>query len=666
MFESTLLSDVSGKGPVFWAGDHVPSAGLTSSRALFDADGDFRLPPFEHGRYRTVYLVEHDLGRYKQWPLILDETLRLFQYGERSTLFVRFSETDLLSAFAFAAFLRRRTDFTFELEYQDAFGNGTISYCIHCQRESNEPALSSIEFALITDGRRPDAVARFAASVAAIRGIDLIDWSIAVCGPAASKPQEIDSNPRIRYVEAPSAHEQRGWITHKKNLIVRTSQADNLLIAHDRYEIPTAFLEQLFEFGADFSVVVPAQYDADGAAFPDWVAIGSQWTRTGSAMLQHGDYSPHGYVNGGVIIAKRRVLSSTSWNELLFWGQYEDVELSRAFTAQGVTPRLARSVQLRVTAARPGYLGDFERLPYLPDHYTLPRHGANRAEVMAGEFSLGSIVQFDGHLTLGRMASSGIVGSSSDWTCTPLGLVFQKRKAELSVTVPPRGNRSLFLSVYIPAYPEAPLLSIEANGTQLPLRWIESGTGMRCASAQLDTALSGTARTLTLSLTTNTDAVMLTALGVAAQDAGGSRLALGYAGVNGMTAGIFREGWGEPEAWGIWTVAEHAQLQLPVTSLPGDRDIDIAITATAYGPAIGFAQIVGIACNGIPLICVSIPSQVAPAQFSIRLPRDLIRTSPMVKLTFSPAFPISPQAAGNGADTRLLGLGLIALDARAA
>lgn len=666
MFESTLLSEVSGDGPVFWAGDRIPSAGLTASHALFDAGGDFRLPPFEHGRYRTVYLVEHDLGRYKQWPLIMDEALRLFRYGKRGTLFVRFRETDLLSIFAFAAFLRRRTDFKFELEYQDAFSNGTIVYCIHCDREATEPALSSVEFGLITDGRRPDAVARFAASVAAIRGIDLIDWSVAVCGPVQSPPKNDNAHPRIRYVDAPAAHASRGWITRKKNLLVRTSHAENMLIAHDRYEMPAAFLEQLFEFGADFSVIVPAQFDVAGEAFPDWVTIGSQWTRTGSATLEHGDYSPHGYVNGGVIIGKRQVLSAIAWNELLFWGQHEDVELSRALTAQGVTPRLARSVQLRVTTARPGYASDFERLPYLPDHYALPRRGANCSEILAGEFSLGDIVKFDGHMTLRALASAGIVGASAAWTCTPAGLVLQKRKAELSITLPARGNRSLFLSVYIPAYREAPLLTMEANGVHLPLRWVESGTAVRCASAQLDAALSTTARTLVLSFTTDTAALLLTALGVAAQDAGGSKLALGYARVNGMTAGIFREGWGEPEQWGIWTVAEQAHMQLPVATLPDNRDIDVAITATAYGPTAGFEQIVGIACNGIPLICVSIPAQTAPAHFSIRLPRALIRTSPMIKLTFTPAFPITPDAAGRGPDSRLLGFGLIAMDARAA
>ena len=35
-------------------------------------------------------------------------------------------------------------------------------------------------------------------------------------------------------------------------------------------------------------------------------------------MVEYGDYHPHLYVNGGVMIAKRHVLQTHAWNELLF------------------------------------------------------------------------------------------------------------------------------------------------------------------------------------------------------------------------------------------------------------------------------------------------------------------------------------------------------------
>lgn len=666
MFESSLFHELSEGRPAFWAGKKVPRAGLIGSSDLFDEDSDFRLPSVEHGRYHAVYLLEQDLGRYKQWPLILDEALRLFEYGKRGLLFVRFSQTDLLSGFAFAAFLRRRSDFVFTLAYQDESADGTISYGLHCEREAWEPALASIEFALITDGRRPDAVARFVASVAGVRGIDLIDWSIAICGPAATPDKPDLVHPRVRHVIAPVEHEQRGWITAKKNRIVASSHAETLLIAHDRYEVPPAFLEQLLEFGADFSVIVPAQCDANEAEFPDWVTIGSQWSRSGAAMLEYGDYSPHGYVNGGVIIAKRRVLAVTPWSELLFWGQYEDVELSRALVAQGVTARLARNVRLLVTTARPGYLQDFERMPYLPGHYPLPRYGASDVEQVVGEFALGDTVTFDQTSSATSLSRVGIVVPRSQWACQPSGLVFLKRRATLTVNMPSRRHALLMLTIAMPAYRGAMLLRIKANGTPLRLRWSEGSDGRRSASASLEAALAVTAPSLTLEFTVDTDAVLLSALGVAALHVSGAKSPLGYARVNGTATGMFREGWGEPEPWGIWTVAPHAHIELPVRDIATGRDVEVSVTATAYAREVGGEQLVGIACNGIALTCVSIPAQVAPVQFVVRIPRALIAHGPAITLSFTPAFPITPDAAGRGPDGRLLGFGLIALDVRAA
>jgi hypothetical protein len=665
MLESMLFDQLAEGAPAFWAGKRVPRAGLSASSALFDESSDFRVSPSEHGRYHAVYLMEEDLGHYKQWPLILDEALRLFEYGQRGLLFVKFSQTDFLSAYAFAAFLRRRGDFVFVLAYQDEFADGSMSYCLHCERETWVPSLASMEFALITDGRRPEAVARFVASVAAIRGIDLIDWSIAVCGPAPTDKSAL-IHPRVRYVAEPTRHEGRGWITAKKNLIVATATAETLLIAHDRYIVPPAFLEQLLEFGADFSVVVPAQTGGKGGDFPDWVTIGGQWSRSGSAMMEHGDYSPHGYVNGGVIIAKRRVLVATPWSELLFWGQYEDVELSRALVAQGVTARLARNVQLLVTTTRPAYLQDFERLPYLPCSYPLPRFGAGEVEKVVSAYQLGTTVSFDHESNAASLSRLGIVAPRAQWAGTPTGLALLKRRAHLTINIPVHYRGALLLTAFMPAYQGAMLLTIEANGAPLPLRLAGSRDGKRCVTAPIDAALIGAAASLTLIFSVDTDAAMLNSLTLTARDAGSGDRLLRYCRVNGVPAGRFLDGWGEPEDWGIWTVAPQAYIELPVADLSPERDINVTMTATAFAREVGATQITGISCNGISVTCVSIASQTAPEEFVVRIPRALVAGAPTIRLGFTPAFPITPAAAGRGQDSRLLGFGLIAMDTCAA
>lgn len=369
MFDAKLLKYICTAERVFWAGKHPPLSSMTTSTRIFDLNKDFREISVHHGNFSVVFLVEYNLGDFKQWPLILDEALRLLRYGKQGILLVRFAQSSLLSIFAFAAFLRRRKDFVFELMYQDEYSGGMFLYSIYCTREAIIPALKSFEFALITDGKRIDKVSRFIQSIGKVRGINNIDWSIAICGPRNFAQKLAIKSEKIRFIEEPQQHRHKGWITQKKNFIVETSQSENMLIAHDRYEIPADFLEKMLEFGPDFFVIVPAQKETTGLRFPDWVTIGSQWSITPSAMLQYGDYSPHIYINGGVIISKQRKLAETPWNHLLFWNQFEDVELTRILVENGNIPRLARKVQLTVTEVRPGYTASFLQPSFFPATY---------------------------------------------------------------------------------------------------------------------------------------------------------------------------------------------------------------------------------------------------------------------------------------------------------
>jgi cell division protein ZapA (FtsZ GTPase activity inhibitor) len=523
MFDAKLLNEICGSEAVFWAGIYPPVNSMVTSTRIFDPECDFRQSCAQHGTCSAVYLVEYNLGQFKQWPLILDEALRLLPYGKRSTLFVRFSQSALLSVFAFAAFLRRRKDFSFELIYQDQDSDGTFVYAIYCTRENVIPTLATFEFALITDGRRPDKVTRFIDSVARVRGIDNIDWRVAICGPTVFGETLDRRNGQVRFIEEPDQHMTKGWITRKKNLIVETTQAENLLIAHDRYEVPVSFLDQLFEFGADFSVITPAQIDTSGKRFPDWVAIGSQWSWTPCAMLQYGDYSPHSYVNGGAIISKRRVLTDTPWSNLLFWNQGEDVELTRSMTEQGVTPRLARLVKLIVTDARPGYIFDFMHVPPIPHAYAVTNGDANQSQdadpsqITISSFNVGNTLDLR-NKDLSQLAAEGIVAEDTSWGLTNVGLTLLHHSAELAINIAPRGEGSFYLEVQVPAYADSAKVHISANGTPLELKWSDDDKqGLLRATSLMDQALAPAAPCIVLSVE-STDAIALTTLRLSARE----------------------------------------------------------------------------------------------------------------------------------------------------
>ncbi len=665
MLDATLLAEIGAGDDIFWAGNCPPLGRLNTSHRLFDPTHDFRQPPSDHGRFSAVYLVEKDLGQHKQWPLILDEALRLLRYGQRSKLFLRFTQNPLLSIFALAAFLRRRRDFSFELIHQDSHPNGTIVYALNCQREELIPTLSTFEFALISDGQRTHNVVRFIDSVRQIRGINQIAWSVALCGPRSlwddlSVATSLDN---VRFVEEPDQHLGKPWITRKKNLIVESSTAENLLVAHDRYEMPAAFLDQMFEFGADFSVIAPAQANLAGQRFPDWVALSSQWSLTPCNLLQYGDYSPHLYVNGGVIISKRRVLTDTPWNNLLFWSQAEDVELSRSLTDKGITPRLAQKVELRVTDSRPGYRFDFTRLPHLPHAYAAATPNATDPCM-----AVTSKVQLDVLINLRdrspqQLHDLGIVAEGNAWLNGAAGWIPLRPQAELSINLTPRSNTHISVRAYFPLSVNNADICISANDAPLTLHWRLTNE-MQCATASLD-ALPPSAHQVTLAVTAP-QATALMAIGLIRQGPEGlNHLPVDlrrYPVSLSHNARILGSGWSPPEAFGAWTCGNESKLQLPLEPAMLGRNLKLSLSMVAYGPPKSRRQWVGVAVEGMALALLEVRPHKKPVRRSIRIPRALVKNSSFLHVSLSPHAPVSPAELGQSSDTRRLGIGLTAVD----
>lgn len=658
-FDFTILNDNDSptEQSVYWAGAHAPLPSCTVSSRILSPEGDFREEASQHGTHTAVCLVEPDLGQYKQWPLILDEALRLFRYGERGLLLIRFQKSTLMSQFAFAAFLQKRRDVSFELVAQDKDEEGALYYTLYCTRASEKPSLSTFEFALITDGRRPNQVQQFIESVLAIQNLHTLDWSIAICGPQSVEPHLSPCDGRLRFIEQSDKHAAKGWITHKKNLIVETSSAENLLIAHDRYAIPPMFIEQMRRFGADFSVIAPAQTDLSNRRFPDWMATNSQWLCTVSAQLQYGDYSPHLYVNGGIIISKRQVLLETPWNNLLFWDQCEDIELTRRMTDAGITPRLARQVAVTVIDSRPGFLYDFvSRLPFYPHHYVVAHGGLEPSQVASGAFEVGEVLnlsQQNGE----KLAQKGLVAAHTDWSFDAHGLVSLHRTAELAIDVGMSLNGPLYLSLQ----GTGALDKITVNGqplTALPCNKKDKEPWhMKVNIAPL---LSPNARFIVLSIVA-VEQVSIMAIGLLQSDST-VQYPLRQSSKNDSLCALLRHGWAMPEPWGIWSIGPEATLHLPIPE--GTKgDLLVRLTLIAYSAKKFERKWVGVACGSVPLKLLKVPAY-RRARFKIRIPRALIQDTRVLKLSLLPACPTSPKTYGISSDDRLLGVGLIAVDAK--
>lgn len=75
---------------IAWAGRLVPFPRFESLPEIYDAEFDFRVSGDLHRKFDLVYLVESDLAHFKQWPLILDEALRLL--SDHGMIAIRLSQ----------------------------------------------------------------------------------------------------------------------------------------------------------------------------------------------------------------------------------------------------------------------------------------------------------------------------------------------------------------------------------------------------------------------------------------------------------------------------------------------------------------------------------------------------------------------------------------------
>jgi hypothetical protein len=366
---------------IFWAGELPPSLQFTHSSDIYNPDLDYREKPEHHQVFDLVYLVERDLGQEKAWQPIVDEALRLLK--PRAKIALRMSNTPLLSIFELMHFIDSKGDFTVTDEKSDACGmlEITLQNNTNNTRDTN---ITGISFAIITNGKRDNNV------LACINSIENLlkpktnfTIEILICSPESTK-KFLENNSKIfEHTDEPSQFSNIGWITRKKNSLTRLSTQPYIMVAHDRYTFSKDFLIQLIAYGGDFDTLVCRQIMSDGRRFPDWVCSGSAWSWGHPAMLSYGDWSRYIYINGGLMIARTNVLLEHKWNELLFWNQAEDVELTRRLQHHGLGPRFCRNIVAVSETMREGLLSGFQAIPYHKTKYTTtwPMH-AN------GEYSI--------------------------------------------------------------------------------------------------------------------------------------------------------------------------------------------------------------------------------------------------------------------------------------
>lgn len=360
-----------------WVGENPPLPGLESSALPMKQESYFRAKPEMHGCYDLVISHEADFGEIKQWPLILDEILRLLK--PNSVLSLRVRPSKLISVYHVKKILFSLFADGLELLEETKWLDESIIMTVKVNRKVVAPAKEGWTFGIIYDGSKLNNLTEFIKSVEGMRG--LREYEIVICGPRVDA-METD---RVKFVEFTDKFSTYGWITEKKNVIVKEAQFENLCILHNRYVLDPGFLEGFEQFGYDFDAISCRQIEKNGRRFPDWVATSGWWTLNAVSILEINDYNHNIYINGGFIVAKRTTLLKNPWNPLIFWNQAEDVELSRRLSEAGIVARFNPYSTAVVLENRKDYTEFFIKIPFVKNSWVSPIRGVHHPEQYISE-----------------------------------------------------------------------------------------------------------------------------------------------------------------------------------------------------------------------------------------------------------------------------------------
>ena len=297
------------------------------------ACSNFRATAEMHQQYDVVWCYEEPLNRLgpDQHLLALDELIRFV--GAKGTLVLRFHMGQC--GVAVKNFLGRRPGLTARITHEEEDAAAMLICVVEIERADIElyrPAPWTI--GVLTQNTRKASVVALLKSV---RDQDPAgEHEVIICGPedpdyAFAAPRYLPQN------YSPTLPE----ICRKKNDIARAATRPNLLIVHDRYRLDDRFFEGFARYGYDFDFLTVPQHFESGEEYPSYCHLSEESLRVtaphAATNLNNLRLTP--FINGGLMVVKTHLLRKLPLNELCFWNQAEDIELTVTMMRHCIAPR---------------------------------------------------------------------------------------------------------------------------------------------------------------------------------------------------------------------------------------------------------------------------------------------------------------------------------------
>ncbi|OHE70809.1 MAG: hypothetical protein A2007_02305 [Verrucomicrobia bacterium GWC2_42_7] len=303
---------------------------------------NFRVNPQLHQQYDAVWFWQEALHEQHtfSWRIMLDECIRLLK--KDGYLIVRTRQSNQITIPMIKSFLWRNPNLKVSVFYEKCasagFQLGEFNIIFQIERLHFECYQSKLwTFSMLTGGQRDENVVRFLKS---IRDKDPeFKHEILISGPQ----KELYAPYAVKYVDTSSIRENYAEIARKKNLIAAAATHPNLMIAHDRYWLSDTFFKDFEKYGYDFDFLAVKQLWDDGDEYPYYCFVYNNdltWSYPVKSDNYQYLFNYYQYVNGGFTVVKTHSLKKIKFNDLLFWEQMEDVELTQEFLKHSIIPRV--------------------------------------------------------------------------------------------------------------------------------------------------------------------------------------------------------------------------------------------------------------------------------------------------------------------------------------
>lgn len=187
-------------------------------------------------------------------------------------------------------------------------------------------------FGIVSNGKNDSQVDKI---IKSILNLKIPEFEILICGDYKSKYLK-----KIKLIKL-NKFDDKGWITKKKNILVKNFKFENCCIVHDRIIFDKNWYKGMVKWGNNFEHLGCSQIFNNNRT-NDWL-INERYSDIYfgfASLLDYKDWSNNAFLGGQLHIFKKSLFIKRGWNNFLFWNEAEDYEISKFYNSQGYVLRL--------------------------------------------------------------------------------------------------------------------------------------------------------------------------------------------------------------------------------------------------------------------------------------------------------------------------------------